>query len=212
MLEDALARARRRGVADGGVRGRRRARRRGRGRGGRRPRRAGDHLHARQGPRPVRRRQGGPARPAPRHPARRRRCAREVRRAARSRSRTGSRSSATRADGFPGLPGFGAKTAAAVLRALRPPRGDPRRREGSGTSPACGASSGSRRRCDAGREVADALQGAGDAADRRRSATVDDWEWHGPAPGARRLVRPLRIAETRRPRREARGAERGRTR
>ena len=50
-------------VADGGVRGRRRAGR-GRGDGGRRPGGgSGDHLHARQGPRPVRQR-GRPHRPA----------------------------------------------------------------------------------------------------------------------------------------------------
>ena len=44
------------------------------------PRRAGDHLHARQGSRAVRRRQGRAARPPARHPDRRRRRAREVRR------------------------------------------------------------------------------------------------------------------------------------
>ena len=52
------------GVAPGRVRGRRRHGRRRRDGGGRRAGRAGRHLHAGQGPRPVRRRQGRAARPA----------------------------------------------------------------------------------------------------------------------------------------------------
>ena len=43
------------------------------------------------------------------------------------------------ADGFPGLPGWGAKSTAAVLGPLRAPRGHPAGRRASGTCPACAA-------------------------------------------------------------------------
>ena len=78
--------------------------------------RAGLHLDARQGPRAVRdrrpRRSGGP--PEQLGPERRRR-AREVRRGARRASPTCSRSSATAADGYPGIPGIGKVTAARLV-------------------------------------------------------------------------------------------------
>ena len=114
-------------VADGRVRGRRRA---GVGRGDRRRRRRRVDqvvdLHARQGSRPVRRR-------------RPRRAARSAQGRRLRRGRRAPRSSASTpesipdylalvgdtADGFPGLPGWGAKTAAAVLARYEPPRGHP---------------------------------------------------------------------------------------
>ena len=102
------------------------------------------------------------------------------------------------ADGFPGLPGFGAKTAAALLAALRPHRGDPRRRRTRGTSPACAAPSGSRRRSTAGPRRRGALQGAGDAAARRAGRHRRRLGMARARPELRRLVRPFRIAETRR--------------
>ena len=116
LLEDALEAAGFAVFADGGVRSRRRARR---GRPRRRSRRAcrpGHDLHRRQGPRPVRHRrrphrpvrssQGSGDRPCGRD--------REVR---------GTPESipdylglvGDSADGFPGLPGWGAKSAATVL-------------------------------------------------------------------------------------------------
>ena len=63
---------------------------------------------------------------------RRRRRPREMGRRRRPRSRTGWPSSATRPTAIPGIPGWGAKSAAAVLTALRPPRGRSRRRRRRG--------------------------------------------------------------------------------
>ncbi len=128
--------------------------------------RAGDHLHARQGSRPVRRRQGRAARPA-----QRRRC---------STPTACARSSACRpesipdwlalvgdtADGFPGLPGFGAKTAAALLaryghiEAIPDDADDVGRARRARRRPARGDA----RRRPRGRR---AVQGPRDAADRR---------------------------------------------
>ena len=112
------ARARRRGLADGRVRGRRRARHRGRALRGATARRAGGDLLARQGPRAVRR---GDARRLPRPPAQQTLDEAGVRRASSAcrprRSRTGSRSSATAPTAIPGMPGWGAKSAAARARA-----------------------------------------------------------------------------------------------
>ena len=153
-----------------------------RGRGRRRPRRAGDHLHPRQGPRAVRRRQGRAARPAPA-----RSCATPT---------ACARSSACRrqsipdwlalvgdsADGFPGLPGWGAKTAAAVLAPLRAPRGDSRRREGLGRPGRARRrpAGGDARRGPRGRGP---VQGARDAAHRRRRRRASTT---GDGPGRRR--------------------------
>ena len=172
-------RARRHGVADGRVRGRRRARERGRGRGRRRARRAGDHLHARQGPRPVRRRQGRAARPAQATCcSTRTACARSS--ACRpSRSPTSSRSSATPPTASPACPGWGAKSAAAVLARYGHLEAIP------DDASAWDVAGRARRRrlaatLAAGREVAALLQGARDAAHRRAVGTVDDWEWTRP--------------------------------
>ena len=127
-----------------------------------------DHLHARQGPRPVRRRQGRAARPPQgRSCSTPTACARSSA-CRRSRSPTGSRWSATAPTGFPGLPGFGAKTGGRAARALRPHRGDPRRRARSGTCPGVRGAERLAATLAAGREVAALLQGARDAAHRRR--------------------------------------------
>ena len=128
LLEEALDRARRRRLADGRVRGRRCAGGGRRDRGARSARRARDHLHARQGSGAVRARHAGRAAGS----------------AGRARSATKPASIAKfgvppasipdylalvgdAADGYPGLPGWGAKSAAAVLAKYRPSRGDSRR-------------------------------------------------------------------------------------
>ena len=128
--------------------------------------------------------------------------ARRRRRAARSsacrpsRSPTGSRSSATRADGFPGLPGSGAKTAAA--RAA-PVRATSKR---SPTTPRRGTSRTARRR-----------PARGDARGRARASRIGSRCWRrcaptptsapsttgsgrGPTPELRSMVRTLRLAAT----------------
>ena len=105
-----------------------------------------DHLHARQGSRSVRRRQGRAARPPARHPARRRRRTREVRRRRPQSIPDWLALVGDTADGFPGLPGFGAKTAAAVLARYGHLEAIPDDPRPSGTSPACAAPTGSRRR------------------------------------------------------------------
>ena len=87
------------------------------GEGGARPaRRARAHLHARQGPGAVRQRHARrPARPPRAHDPRRGRRGREVRRAAGVDSRLPGAGRRQRATAIPGLPGWGAKSAAAVL-------------------------------------------------------------------------------------------------
>ena len=142
--------------------------------------RAGDHLHARQGSRAVRRRQGRAARPPARHPARRRRRAREVRRRRRRRSPTGSRSSVTAPTASPGLPGFGAKTAAAVLDALRPPRSDPRRRPPTWDVAGVRGVDRLATTLATGRDVADRFKVLATLRTDADVGTVDDWEWTGP--------------------------------
>ena len=127
------ARPRRRGVGDGRRRSRRRAGQRGRGRGGRRARRARDHLHAGQGPRASASwatgscSSTGAARPSATKPA--------------SIAKFGVPPESIpdylalvgdTADGFPGIPGWGAKSTGDRARALPAPRGDPDAREGLG--------------------------------------------------------------------------------
>ena len=108
----------RRGVADGRARGGRRA---GVGRAPRRSRdtarREGLHLDAGQGSRAVRaRRPRRAGRPARRSAIRDAEAVRdEVRRRARADSRFPGAGRATRADGYPGIPGIGAVTAARLL-------------------------------------------------------------------------------------------------
>ena len=118
---------------------------------------SGAHLHAGQGPGAVRRRR---ARRAVRPP----RAARCATRPASSRSSacrprrfpTISRWSATAADGYPGLPGWGAKSAAAVLaqyghidRSPTAPRNGTSTLRGAGALAATLAASASRRCCSA---------------------------------------------------------------
>ena len=85
------------------------------------------------------------------------------------------------ADGYPGLPGWGAKSAAAVLARLPPPRSHSggladlgrQRRQSRAPRPHAG------QRASAG----DALSNAGDAAHRRHLFdSVDDLRWQGPTP------------------------------
>ena len=146
----------------------------------RRARRAGDHLHARQGPRAVRRRQGRAARPAARAscstPTA---CARSS--ACRpSRSPTGSRWSATRADGFPGLPGSGREDRGRGARPLRPHRGDPRRRQGVGRRRSARRRPARRDARRPGARSPTCSRCSRRCAPTPTSATVDDWEWTGP--------------------------------
>ena len=169
--------ARRRRVADGRVRGRRRARERGaRSRPPNARGRAGDHLHARQGPRPVRRRQGRAARPA--H-------ATMLLDADGVREKFGVLPESIpdwlalvgdTADGFPGPARLRREDRGRAARALRPHRGDPRR-PAAWDVPGVRGADDSRRRWPPGRAVADAVQGARDAAHRRAVGAVDDWEW-----------------------------------
>ena len=180
---------------------------RGRGRGRRPARRAGDHLHARQGPRPVRRRQGRAARPAQGDPARRRRRAREVRRAAGvdprlARARRRHRRRLSRA-----CPGFGAKTAAALLARYGHIEAIP---DDGRTWDVPGLRGADRLAATlaAGRAVAALLQGARDAAHRRRRRHRRRLaSGPGRPTELRRLVRAVRIAETPRPRAGAREDE-----
>ena len=85
------------------------------GRRGRRRRGARRHLHAGQGPRPVRRREGVAVGPPAGQVVRRQRACASASACCPSRSPTCSRWSATRPTGSPGCPGWGAKSAAAVL-------------------------------------------------------------------------------------------------
>ena len=128
LVEEALRGARRRGLADGRARGRRRA---GRGRSASRrgpAGRPGAHLHARQGPRPVRgrgaRRHARPAARASVDEA----GVREKFGVAAGLDPRSPRPRRRRADGFPGLPGLGREVDRRRARPLRPPRGDPRGR------------------------------------------------------------------------------------
>ena len=180
-------RARRGGVGDGRVRGRRRAGERRRGSGRRRPRRAGDHVHARQGPRPV---VGG-------------KVVQLDRRKDTYLDAEGVRAKfgvppesipdwlalvGDSADGFPGLPGFGAKTAAALLARfghLEAIPEDPTR----GTCREYAAPTVSRRRSTAGRRRRRAVQRPRDVARRRRRRDRRRLGVAGPGARLRRLVR-----------------------
>ena len=191
------------GVPDGRVRGRRRTRRGGRDRRGRRAGRAGAHLHPGQGPRPVRRRRPrscsstGARRPiydeAGGH--------REVRRRPRRRSPTTSAVVGDSADGFPGLTGWGAKSAAAVLARYGQARGHPRGSRASGTSP-CGAAPSSPPPSSDEFDLAllfrriATIELDAPTIDERRRAGVD-----GPDRRLRRDLRAHRRPQPRRPRR-----------
>ena len=132
--------ARHRPVADGRVRGRRRDRRGGRPLRRRRSGRADRRLHARQG--------HGPARPSTSGS-----CSGTAAAASptttpasarsgawrRPRSRTGSALVGDSSDGYPGLPGWGAKSARRGPGPLRPPRGRSRPRRPPGRSRASAA-------------------------------------------------------------------------
>ena len=132
-----------------------------------------------------------------RDPARRRRRAREVRRAARVDPRL-ARARRRQRRRLPRPPRVRREVGGRGARALRPPRGDPRRRPRRGTCRACAASTGWRRRSPAGREVADLLQGARDAAHRRRRRRPSTTgTGPGPTDDFARVVRALRLAETR---------------
>ena len=186
-----------------------RSRRAARGRRGRRPRRAGDHLHARQGPRAVRRRQGRATRPAARDPARRRR------RAARSsacrprRSPTGSRSSATRPTGSPGSRASAPRPRPRCSTATSTSKRSP-------TTPKAWDVPGVRgvdrlaATLAAGRDVADRFKVLATLRTDADVGTVDDWEWTGRPPssphGANASARrgsPSARARSSRPRRGA---------
>ena len=84
------------------------------------------------------------------------------------------------ADGFPGLPGFGAKTAAALLARYRPHRGDPRRRPRVGRARACAASTASPRRSPRAATSPTLLQGLATLRTDADVGTVDDWDWTAP--------------------------------
>ena len=166
--------------------------------------RAGADLHARQGPRPVRRRQGAAARPPPGRAVRRRRASR--------------RSSASRrpsipdylalvgdsADGFPGLPGGGPS---------RPGRCWPGTAT-SRTSPPTGATwdgTGVRNARTLAATLRDNFELAllfrriaTVEADAPVLAAVDDLEWTRPPPRVRRHGRAPRRPRPRHPRRQAR--------
>ena len=189
------ARARRRGLADGRVRGRRRA-------GGgaalaaqRSARRAGRHLHARQGPRAVRQRHARrAARPAAQHDARRGRRRGEVRRAAgvdsrlsRARRRRRRRLSRPAAAGArsrppPCSPGSATsrrfRTTGATWRVNAANAATPGR-DARSASASTRCSSATWRRCDA---------------TSRCSTSVDELEWRGPTPAFAPLATRLDTA------------------
>ncbi len=110
------------------------------------------------------------------------------------------------ADGFPGLPGFGAKTAAALLRRFHHMEDipdDPKVWDVAGVR-------GAERLAAtlvAGRAVADRFKVLATLRIDAPVGVVDEWEWRGPRPRSRRLVRALRNAETRRAGEQARGEE-----
>ena len=168
--------------------------------------RAGVHLHARQGPRPVRRGpEGRAARPAPEPRS-------STRPAVREKFGVGPASIpdylalvGDTADGFPGLPGWGAKSAAAVLARYEHLDAIPDDAHEWDVDVRGAA------------KLATTLAGAREAAELfldlatlRTDAdvgVVDDWEWRGPRPElaswARRLgaenlvVRAERLAKKR---------------
>ena len=183
LLEEGLAALGVDRVRHGRVRGRRRhGGRRGGGRG-RRPGRAGADLHAGQGPRPVR----GAATASCSSIGARASCSTTT--AVREKFGVAPESIpdylglvGDSADGFPGLPGWGAKSAAAVLARYVPPRGDPAPTAPTGTS-TCGAAA----------KLAVTLRDQFDLAllfrriatvevDAPTIASVDELEWRGPRP------------------------------
>ena len=167
--------------------------------------RAGDHLHARQGPRAVRRRQGRAARPA--HATillDADGVQREVRRAARvdprlARARRRQRRRLPRPPGF-GREDGGRGARAATATSRRSPT-TPRR----GTSPGVRGVDRLAATLAAGRDVADLFKVLATLRTDADVGTVDDWDWTGPTPELRRLVRAVRLAATRPTRADAAG-------
>ena len=107
------------------------------------------------------------------------------------------------ADGFPGLPGFGAKSAATLLTRyghLEDIPADARDWE----APVRGAA---KLAATLVSQRADALQGSRDTASRRTARYGRRLAMARTPSRARRLVRPFRIAQTRRTRRQARDAK-----
>ena len=101
------------------------------------------------------------------------------------------------ADGFPGLPGFGAKTAAALLAATATSRRFPTTRR-RGTSPGVRGADRLAATLARGPRSRGAVQGARDAPDRRAGGHGRRVGMARPRRRPRRLVQPFRIAETRR--------------
>ena len=115
LVEEALELGRLRRLAPDHLRGRRRAGRRRRPRRRRRPGRPGRDLHPGQGHGPARRRQGRAVGPPPGQVVRRRRACIEKFGVLPESIPDYLALVGDSADGFPGLPGWGAKSAAAVL-------------------------------------------------------------------------------------------------
>ena len=112
------------------------------------------------------------------------------------------------ADGFPGLPGFGAKTAAALLERYQHVEAIP---DDGHEWDVPGLRSIDRLAATlaAGREVLACFK---DLATLRTNAdvgTVDDWDWTGPTKTLRRVVRTIRLAAPARPRAQALAKTRG---
>ena len=106
------------------------------------------------------------------------------------------------ADGFPGLPGWGAKSTATVLARYEHLDGDPRRRDGVGRS-TCAARRSWRRRWPKRAKRPSSSSISRRCAPTPTSGTVDDWEWRGRDAGARCVGEAARRREPRGPRRAA---------
>ena len=181
LVEEALRGGRVRGVADG--RATRPTTRMAAGRRGgrrRRPGRAGRHLHARQGPRPVRRRQGRAVGPPPGQVVRRRRREERLGVPPESVPDLLALVGDTRRR-LPRPAGLGRQVGGRGARPLGPPRGHPRRPARPGT-PACAARPSSTPRCASSsswrllfRRIATV------ETDAPVGATSTSWRWTGPA-------------------------------
>ena len=114
------------------------------------------------------------------------------------------------ADGFPGLAGWGAKSAAAVLARYGHLEDIPARRRASGTSRACAARPSWPPPCGDDFELALLFRRIATVETDVDVGAVDEWAWTGPTDAVRRLGRRRRRAPPRRTGRGGRRPSRGR--
>ncbi len=96
------------------------------------------------------------------------------------------------ADGFPGLPGWGAKSSSLGARPVRPPRADPAPRPACGRSTACAAPRSCRKTLQDNMELALLFRIIATVDREVPVGTVDDWRWTGPTDEFARDVRTAR--------------------